>query len=185
MHYVVSGGYRPHGGSTRDERCSRTKYGIIGGHVMDSLISIIAEHPIFSGLQNRYLDLLVGCASNVRFDAGKHLFQEGEEATKCYLIRSGSVALQIDLPPKGLVTTQTFGEGDVIGWSWLFPPYRWHADALSTQLTRALALDGKCLRTKCEQDHDLGYELMTRFAILMERNLQSMRLQLLDVYSET
>jgi hypothetical protein len=74
------------------------------------------------------------------------------------------------------------GEGEILGWSWLIPPYNWHFDARAVELTRAIALDGKCLRNKCEQDHDLGYELLKRFAHIMEQRLQATRLQLLDVY---
>jgi hypothetical protein len=76
----------------------------------------------------------------------------------------------------------TLGAGELVGWSWLFPPYRWHFDARATELTRTIAFDGACLRDKCEQDHDLGYELMRRFASLMLDRLQATRLQLLDVY---
>jgi len=151
---------------------------------MENLVSIISEHPIFNGLEHRYLDLLVGCASNVRFDAGDSLFREGEDATKCYLIRNGDVSLSIHHPPKGFMTIQTIGAGEIIGWSWLFPPYRWHYDARAIQLTRAIALDGTCLRRKCDENHDFGYELMKRFAVLLEQRMQAMRLQLLDVYAE-
>jgi CRP-like cAMP-binding protein len=70
----------------------------------------------------------------------------------------------------------------VLGWSWLFPPYRWHFDARALELTRAIALDGKCLREKCEEDHDLGYELVKRVAQIIMERLQATRLQLLDVY---
>ncbi len=77
---------------------------------------------------------------------------------------------------------QTVAEGDVLGWSWLFPPYRWVFDAQALELTRALVFDGTCLRGKCEDDHNLGYELMKRFAHVVVQRLQATRLQLLDVY---
>ena len=153
--------------------------------MMETLEPLLAQHPFLAGLEKRYLDLITGCASNVRFEPDEHLFHEGDEATKFYILRSGSVALHVHVPPKGLMTIQTIGEGEVLGWSWLFPPYRWHFDAQATQLTRAIALDGKCLRNKCEQDHDLGYELLKRFSDLLEQRLQAMRLQMLDMYAET
>jgi CRP/FNR family cyclic AMP-dependent transcriptional regulator len=62
------------------------------------------------------------------------------------------------------------------------PPYRWHFDARAVELTRAIALDGECLRGKCEEDHDLGYEIMKRFALVIAERLEATRLQLLDVY---
>ena len=82
------------------------------------------------------------------------------------------------------MTIDTIQEGEVLGWSWLFPPYRWHFDARALQLTRAVAFDGKCLRDKCDRDHDLGYEMVRRFAEVITQRLQSARLQLLDLYGD-
>ena len=149
---------------------------------MQTLEPILAEHPFFKNLDRRYLELIVGCASNVRFNAGEFIFREGEEADRFYIIRHGKIALEVFAPDRGPLTIQTIGEGDVLGWSWLFPPYRWHFDARALELTRAIALDGKCLREKCEEDHDLGYELVKRFAQIIMERLQATRLQLLDVY---
>jgi CRP/FNR family transcriptional regulator, cyclic AMP receptor protein len=147
-----------------------------------TLEPILAEHPFLKGLDSRYLQVIVGCASNVRFDAGGLIFREGEEANQFYIIRHGRVALQIFAPERGPITIDTLGPGDVLGWSWLFPPYRWHFDAKALELTRAIALDGTCLRSKCEDDHGLGYELVKRFAHVLMQRLQATRLQLLDVY---
>jgi CRP-like cAMP-binding protein len=149
---------------------------------METLERILLEHPFLKGLDRSYIELIVGCASNVRFNAGEFIFREGEEANRFYFIRHGRVALEIFVPERGAITIQTLGEGDVLGWSWLFPPYRWHFDARALELTRAIALDGKCLRQKCEENHDLGYELMKRFAHVIEERLQATRIQLLDIY---
>jgi CRP-like cAMP-binding protein len=149
---------------------------------METLEPILAKHPFLKGLEPRHLKILVGCASNVRFNAGQFLFHEGEEANEFYMIRGGKVAVQIQGAERGPVTVQTIGEGDVLGWSWLIPPYRWRFDAKALELTRAIALDGKCLRTKSEEDHDLGYELLKRFAGIIVERLEAARLQLLDVY---
>jgi CRP-like cAMP-binding protein len=149
---------------------------------METLERILAEHPFFKGLETPYLQLVVGCASNVRFDAGEFIFREGEEANEFYLIRKGKVALEIFAPDRGSITIQTIGEGEILGFSWLIPPYRWIFDARALELTLAIALDGKCLRTKCEEDHDLGYEFLKRFAYVIGQRLQAKRLQLLDLY---
>jgi CRP-like cAMP-binding protein len=149
---------------------------------MDTLERILAGHPFFHDLDARHLALLVGCASNVRFQAGEFLFRAGEEANRFFLVREGRVAIEIAPPGAAAHTLQTVGTGDVLGWSWLIPPYHWKFDARAVEDTRALALDGTCLRTKCETDHDLGYELLKRFAQIMEERLQATRLQLLDVY---
>jgi CRP-like cAMP-binding protein len=150
--------------------------------MMESLEPILARHPFFQDLPAPHLALLVGCASNVRFAAGEFLFHAGEEANRFFLVREGHVAIEIAPPGGAAHTLQTIGAGNVLGWSWLIPPYRWKFDARTIEPTRALALDGQCLRTKCEADHDLGYELLKRFAQVLEERLQATRLQLLDVY---
>lgn len=129
-----------------------------------------------------HLKLIVGCASNVRFNADQFLFREGEEANQFYMIRQGKVALQISAAQRTAITVQTIGEGEILGWSWLIPPYRWRFDARALELIRAIALDGKCLRTKSEEDHNLGYELMKQFSKVIAERLEATRLQLLDVY---
>ena len=149
---------------------------------MENLEGILAEHPFFAGLEPRHLQLLVGCASNVRFDAGQTIFREGEQANMFFLIRHGRVALDIYAAERGAITIDTLDEGDVLGWSWLVPPYHWQFDARAVELTRAIALDGKCLREKSEKDHDLGYELLMRFVQIIEQRLQATRLQLLNLY---
>lgn len=148
----------------------------------ETLERILTEHPFARDLDERYLNLLVGCAANVRFEAGEFLFREGNEANLFYLVRKGVVAVEVYAGAAGQINVTTIGEGEVLGWSWLFPPYRWKFDARAMESTRAIALDGKCLRTKCEADHDLGYELLKRFAYMVEQRLDATRLQLLDVY---
>lgn len=149
---------------------------------MESLESVLAEHPFMKGLSKEYLELVVGCASNVVFERDAFLFHDGEEANQFYIIRKGRVALEIFIPGSGPLAIDTYGDGEVLGWSWLLPPYHWHYDARASEQVRAIALDGRCLRGKCEQDHGLGYELLKRFGHLMERRLHATRLQLLDVY---
>jgi CRP/FNR family transcriptional regulator, cyclic AMP receptor protein len=149
---------------------------------METLRPILAEHPFFRDLDERHLDLVVGCASNVRFNAGDFIFRHGEQANEFYLIREGMVALEMFVTGCGPVKVQTMGEGEVLGWSWLVPPYRWMFDAHATEMTRAIALDGKCLRNKSERDHDLGYQLLKRFATVVQENLDAARLQILNIY---
>jgi len=149
---------------------------------MPTLEPILAAHPFFKDLEPRFLALVAGCAANGRVHAGEFLFREGTEANQFYLIRHGKVALQIFVPEQGPRTIATIEAGEVLGWSWLFPPFRWHFDAQALELTRVLVFDGQCLRAKCEADHDLGYALMQRFAQVMMQRLQATRLQLLDLY---
>jgi CRP/FNR family cyclic AMP-dependent transcriptional regulator len=149
---------------------------------MQDLESILAEHRFLKGLSPSHLQELVSCASNVRFDAGQYIFHQGEEANTFYAVRQGKVALEIFVPGRGGVVIQDVGEGDILGWSWLIPPHRWRFDARAAELTRALAFDGVCLRRKCEEDHDFGYELLRRFSEVITQRLEATRLQILDVY---
>jgi CRP/FNR family transcriptional regulator, cyclic AMP receptor protein len=149
---------------------------------MEGLERTIREHPFFAGLDEGFIQLVVGCAKNVRFEAGQHLFREGEPADQLYLIRHGRVALEVVIPGRAPVTFQTVPAGEIVGISWLVAPYRWTYDARALELTRAIAMDAVCLRRKCDEDHDLGYELMKRFVPVVVERLQTTRLQILDVY---
>jgi CRP-like cAMP-binding protein len=146
------------------------------------LAGVIATVPLFQGLPARYLELAAGCASNAVFREGEMIFREGDAADRFYAVRQGRVSVEVFVPQRGAVTIQTAGPGDVLSWSWLFPPYVSRFDARCLTLTRALAFDGACLRGKCEEDHELGYEFMKRFAQIMVERLRATRLQLLDVY---
>jgi CRP/FNR family cyclic AMP-dependent transcriptional regulator len=149
---------------------------------MQTLEPILAAHPFFRDLPPAYLKLLVGCATNVRFDADTFLFRAGEEANQFFLLREGAVAMEAVAPGRPPVVVQTLGAGEILGWSWLIPPYHWMFDARTIEPTRAITLDGKCLRGKCEADHDLGYELLKRISHVLWERLQAVRLQLLDAY---
>ena len=152
------------------------------GPTVHTLDELIAHSPVFAGLEQAHLALIAGCAVNERFDAGAELFREGGPADRFFLIREGAVALEVDAPGRGALVIETLHAGEVVGWSWLFEPYRWQFDARATEPTAAVAFDGACLRGKCESDHELGYQLMRRFAASMIERLQATRMQLLDVY---
>jgi CRP-like cAMP-binding protein len=144
--------------------------------------ALIAEVPAFAGMQAEHLELIAGCATNVQFERDEYIFREGEEANAFYVVRHGSLALEIFVPARQPVLIETIHEGGLLGWSWLFPPYRWRFDARCLEPVRAIHFDGACLRGKCDTNHELGYELMQRFAQVMVERLQATRIQLLDVY---
>jgi CRP-like cAMP-binding protein len=149
---------------------------------METLDPILAKHPFFKDMDERYRALLVGCASNVRFEEGEYLMREGAEAEKFYLIRHGVVAVEVFIPGQGPMTIETLREGDLLGWSWLVPPYRCRFDSRAMEQTRAIAMDGLCLRNKCEENPELGFVLLKRFAAVIAHRLQATRLQLMDMY---
>lgn len=146
--------------------------------------TIITEHRFFKDLDPAFSELVSGCAKNVRFSAGEPLFHEGDDAVAFYLIRHGRVSLEIKAPGRAPMRFMTVGEGDIVGISWLVPPYRWSYDAKALELVRAIALDAECLRNKCEADSKLGYELMKRFVPALAERLHNTRLQLLDLYGK-
>jgi CRP-like cAMP-binding protein len=149
----------------------------------ESLEKILDAHPFFQGLLPDHRGLLAGCAANVVFQAGDFILREDQAADRFHVIRQGRVALEI-ASPAGPVTIETLEGGEVLGWSWLFPPYKSHFDARALTLVRALSLDGACLRRKCDADAQLGYDLMRRFAEIVVRRLESTRFQLLDLYGQ-
>jgi CRP-like cAMP-binding protein len=135
------------------------------------LEQILANHPLLQALEPRYLQFLVDCASEHHFAAGQYILREGEAAKHLYLIDHGKVALGTLCPRQGFTTVQILEAGEVLGWSWFIPPYSWQTSALTIFPTRVIAMDGTCLREKCEADHDFGYELVKRLALNLGQRL--------------
>jgi CRP/FNR family transcriptional regulator, cyclic AMP receptor protein len=144
--------------------------------------ALVLEAPVFAGLDPDHAAQLAGCAQMTGWDAGEMLFREGDPSNAFYVVRRGRVALEVFVPGRGTLTVETIETGEVVGWSWLFPPYRWHFDGRAIGSVRAIAVDGACLRGKCDEDPALGYELMRRFSQVMLERLQATRLRLADVY---
>jgi CRP/FNR family cyclic AMP-dependent transcriptional regulator len=145
---------------------------------------LLGEQPIFRDLDPGYVEFIAGCGTNSHFDAGTMLFRAGDPANTFYVLRHGKVALEVHAPERDALVIETLGPGDVLGWSWLFPPYRWMFDARAADDTSAVAFDGACVRGKLDDDTRLGYLLMQRFARVMQERLQATRLQLLDIYGD-
>jgi CRP-like cAMP-binding protein len=151
---------------------------------METIEQILAKHPFFGDFPAPLTQLVAGCASNCRFNAGDYLMREGDPADKFFLIRHGKVSLEVTTPGRPPIIVTTLHEGEIVGASWLAPPYRAMFDARAMDLTRAIGIDARCLRGKCEADHYLGYEMMKRFLPLLAKRLQATRLQILDVYGD-
>ncbi len=146
------------------------------------LTESLHQHPFLRNMDQELINTLTSCASNVVFQEGNYLFHESEDARTFYLIRSGRVALEAGGSERGQIRIQTLGPGEVLGWSWLIAPYRWHFDAYAVEQVHAFAIDATCLRTKSETDWHFGYEMLRRFSEVLERRLEATRLQLLDIY---
>jgi len=144
----------------------------------------LSEHAFFDGLPGDTLELISGCGWNVHFDSNARIISENAPADTFYVLRTGKVAIEINTPHRGSVVIETIGPGDLLGVSWLLPPYRWTFDSRAVEPTSAIAIDAACLRGKCDDDPALGYELFKRFAGLVRDRLQATRLQLLDLYGD-
>jgi CRP/FNR family cyclic AMP-dependent transcriptional regulator len=144
------------------------------------LRAYIAQRPFLSGLSEAHQRILVDCAMIQEFAEGETIFNEGDPANRFYLILSGEVALTSPDGENDPVVIQKIGDGDVLGWSWLFPPYYWHFNARALKPTKAIFFYGTRLRQLCEQDSSLGYELMKRIAGVVIERLQATRKDLLE-----
>ena len=143
----------------------------------------LADHPFFAGLAPRYVDLLTSCATNARFAPGEMIFSQGGAAEKFYLLREGRVALLFPHVGSDGIVIDTLEAGEVLGASWLIAPYSWPYDARALGAIRALALDAVCLRSKCDEDPALGYDLSRRFAAVVVDRLHAAELRLTDMYA--
>ena len=151
---------------------------------MEGLKGLLGGHPFFAGMDAADLDEVVGCATNARFPAGEYLFREGESADRFFIVREGRVALEIYVPARGPLVLDAAEAGEIAGLSWLFPPHRWQLDARAVEPVRAIAVDGMCLRAKCDANPKLGYALMQRLSEVSHRRMHSARLRLIDAYSD-
>ena len=141
--------------------------------------SVIAEHPFLKELKPKHLGVLADNAMRMQFEPNQLIFREGDPANRFYLIETGQVSLESMGNNESPALIQMIGPGEVLGWSWLFPPYYWHFDARALEPTTAIFFYGTRLREQCEQDRTLGYELMKRMASVVIQRLQATRKQML------
>jgi CRP-like cAMP-binding protein len=149
---------------------------------MTTVLEMIRSHPFLGELSHDALTRLSGSARQRRFQGGARIFTEGGHADRFWLIRSGRVKLDTYVPGKGAVVIESLGHGTVLGWSWMFPPYRWHFGATAVEPTLTIELDGEGVRRILQADPDLGLELTGRFMRVVVDRLQATRVRLLDLY---
>ncbi len=152
---------------------------------MRTIEELLGEVPALQALAPEHRDTVAGCARNQVFAPGERIMREGDPADAFYVIREGQVALETNVPGRGAVILQTLHDGELLGWSWLVPPYRTAFDARSIATTHAIAFDGACLRGKCEADPALGYDLLKLLSGVFVERLQDTRLRLLDLYAKS
>ena len=143
----------------------------------------IALHPFLAGMNPTHLALLTDCAIPVRFKKGQTILRESELANRFYLIESGKVVLESGEGFGDPVIVETIGAGDLLGWSWMFPPYMWHFTARAADPTSAIFFYGTILREYCERDSSLGYELLKRISPVMLKRLQAARRRVVSFHT--
>lgn len=149
---------------------------------IESLARPLGAHPFASGMSPADIEFLAGCTKNVRFQPGEFLFREGTPAPVLFLLREGQVALESHSAARGVVTLETLGSGEVLGWRTLFENYQWHLDGRALTLVLAFSVDGTCLKGKIEREPAFGFAVTRRLLFQAHRRLDRARLQQLDVY---
>jgi len=148
----------------------------------EPLAARVALHPFLAGMNRAQLALLTDCAMATHFKNGQTILREGEFANRFYLIESGKVVLESGTGSGKPLVIETIGPGDLLGWSWMFPPYVWQFTARAVEPTTAVFFYGTILREYCEKDHSLGYELFKLMSVVMMKRLQGARKQMLSVH---
>ena len=147
------------------------------------MVTRVTLHPFLAGMNQTQLALLTDCAMAAHFKPGRVILREGEIANRFYLIESGKVVLESGEGFGDPVIIETIGAGDLLGWSWMFPPYVWHFTARAVEPTEAIFFYGTILREYCERDPSLGYELFKRMAPIMLKRLQGARQKMLAIHA--
>ncbi len=139
----------------------------------------LAAHPFLHGISADHLGALAEAARDVSFPARHRLFEDGGNATRFWLIQSGHVSLDLHVPGEGPVAIETIGMGELLGWSWLFPPYKWAFGAVAATAVEAFEFDAPLVRQLCATDPELGYELNQRITTVLAKRLQATRIRLI------
>lgn len=152
---------------------------------MNNLIERITTHHFFHGMKPAHLKILTERATEASFESGQVIFRQGEPADQFYLIESGKVVLEAHEPANGTVPVQTLGPGEVLGWSWLYPPFNWNFQARALEPTGVIVLNGGHLLVASERDREFGFELMKRISQMVIHRLQATRHRLIALSVES
>ncbi len=145
--------------------------------------SVLAAQPFLRGMPPAQLRELAGLCEHVTIPAGQRLFEEGSTADRFWIIDAGQVTLDASVPGRGRVIIDRLGRNDVVGLSWMLPPYQWRFGAIATQPTQAFVFDAHAVRRACDVNTALGYELSRRFSGVLVRRLQATRARLLEAWT--
>ena len=148
-----------------------------------SIEDYLSEHAFFSGLDDSFVKFLSNSAAELQIKKGEVLFKQGTHADKFYLLRNGQVSVQVPALMGPSLEIQSLGEDQILGWSWLIPPYKWNFNARAVEDSELLEFDGAVILARCEEDPKFGYELFKRFAALMSERLDAARQKIMDQWN--
>ena len=149
----------------------------------DTLTDYLVKHPVLEGLEPSQVSLIVSYASEAQYKPGQRVFQRDFDANEFFIVRSGSVVIEVPAIDGESLKIHTVGDGSLLGWSWFIPPYRWSFDARAVTTSRLISVDADKLRAACDADPRLGYQLVKRFAMLMAERLNSARISAMKHYA--
>ena len=150
---------------------------------MQSKDDYLSAHAFFAGLNQDFLQILSGFATEKQVKQDEVLFQQGKTADKFYLVREGKVSVQVPALVGPAMELQVLGENQILGWSWLIPPYRWNFMARALEDSVVIEFDGAAILARCEQDPEFGYELFKRFTELMSTRLNAARQTMMEQWN--
>jgi CRP-like cAMP-binding protein len=148
-----------------------------------STTEYLSTHEFFSEFNDDVLKFLCECSSSREIKKGQILFRQGEKADKFYVVRNGSISIQMPAIMGPTVDIQTLGKDQVLGWSWLISPYKWNFQTQAEEDSELLQFDGIAILARCEQESKFGYELLKKFAGLMSVRLNAARQKMMDEWN--
>ena len=148
-----------------------------------SIEDYLSTHAFFSGLDENFMQFVSNSATEKQVRKGDILFRQGERADKFFLLRQGQISIQVPALVGPALEIQHLGEDQILGWSWLIPPYRWHFLARAVEDSDLLEFDGSAILAHCEEDPKFGYDLFKHFAALMSERLEVARQKMMDQYN--
>ncbi|MFE1511884.1 cyclic nucleotide-binding domain-containing protein [Streptomyces sp. NPDC058726] len=127
-------------------------------------------------------DRLVRTAREVSFPQGTRLFEEGGRADRFWVIRTGTVELDMHVPGRRAAVIERLGHNELVGWSWLFSPHVWQLGAEAATPVRAYEFDATSVLALCAEDPGLGRDVARWVGDVVAHRLHSSRIRLLDLY---
>ena len=151
-------------------------------NVNEAIVDRIMHHPFFAGLDPTLCCAMAAKAEERTYDVGEMLVREGRPAEEFFLVLDGKVALEIGGADRAVITVETIGRGELLGWSWLVPPYHWRFDARATKPTQVIAINAASARYALAAHPALAYQFLMKLLPVVGERLENTRIQVLDIH---